>query len=55
MRRNWESVMGSKPWLWFLPLGRPLGDGLTFEMNARCGVDGVWRPRRDWPDQYQAM
>ncbi|KAG9307471.1 hypothetical protein G9A89_017301 [Geosiphon pyriformis] len=32
-RNNFKSVMGNKWWLWFVPLGIPHGDGLSFPFN----------------------
>ncbi|KIJ41148.1 hypothetical protein M422DRAFT_256000 [Sphaerobolus stellatus SS14] len=48
-RENWEQVMGRNPFGWFLPIGRSLGDGLSFTQNPRFDEQGRWRRRREWP------
>lgn len=52
-RRNWEGVMGMNKWGWFLPVGRPLDDGVSFPVNPRVGDDGGWRKRMYWPKDLQ--
>ena len=31
--KNWVQVFGDNPWLWFLPVGRTVGDGVHWETN----------------------
>ncbi|KAJ7574053.1 DHHC palmitoyltransferase-domain-containing protein [Mycena floridula] len=48
-RKGWEDVMGTN-WLgWFLPIDRPLADGLSYPVNPRFDEQGRWRKRSDWP------
>ncbi|KAJ7061765.1 zf-DHHC-domain-containing protein [Mycena amicta] len=50
MRAAWEDVMGPR-WLgWIFPIGRPLGNGLTYRPNPRFDADGRWRRRVEWPE-----
>ncbi|KAF8588037.1 zf-DHHC-domain-containing protein [Ramaria rubella] len=49
-RANWEATMGRNKWGWILPIGRSLGDGLTYPTNPRFDHDGRWRRRSEWPD-----
>ncbi|KAF7317895.1 Palmitoyltransferase [Mycena kentingensis (nom. inval.)] len=52
-RKAWEDVMG-RGWLgWILPIGRPLGDGLSYEPNPRYDADGIWRRRSEWPPELR--
>ncbi|KAI0311950.1 DHHC palmitoyltransferase-domain-containing protein [Amylostereum chailletii] len=53
VRTHWEQVMGPNPWTWFLPIGRSLADGLTYERNPRFDEDGHWLPRKTWPPELQ--
>ncbi|KAK0552798.1 hypothetical protein OC846_002749 [Tilletia horrida] len=46
---NVKQVFGTRPWEWFLPVGKPAQDGLNFPVNPRFGPDGVRRPRDQWP------
>ncbi|CAB4431732.1 unnamed protein product [Rhizophagus irregularis] len=32
-KKNWKDVMGNKWWLWFIPFGKPPGDGLIYSFN----------------------
>ncbi|ORX34082.1 DHHC palmitoyltransferase-domain-containing protein [Kockovaella imperatae] len=49
----WEQEMGTK-WIgWFLPLGRPQGDGIHFKSNPRFGPNGEWLKKKDWPKELQ--
>jgi len=32
-RQNWEQVMGTDPWKWFLPICNSLGNGIAFPVN----------------------
>jgi len=34
-KKNWEQVFGADPFLWFLPVLNPVGDGYHFETNNR--------------------
>ncbi|KAH9922222.1 DHHC palmitoyltransferase-domain-containing protein [Fomitopsis serialis] len=52
-RANWESVMGTHVWQWFLPIGRSPDDGLSYTPNPRHDPEGRWRPRREWPAELQ--
>ncbi|KAH9837742.1 zf-DHHC-domain-containing protein [Rhodofomes roseus] len=52
-RANWESVMGSYAWQWFLPIGQSPDDGLSYIPNPRHDPEGRWRPRREWPAKLQ--
>ncbi|KAF5326794.1 hypothetical protein D9619_004046 [Psilocybe cf. subviscida] len=48
--QEWTDVMG-KSWLgWILPIGRPMGDGLSYPVNPRFDDDGRWRRRSEWPE-----
>lgn len=53
LRRNWQGSMGTRKALWFLPLGRPLDDGVAFPVNPRVGDDGGWRRRALWPEELR--
>ncbi|KAI0032116.1 DHHC palmitoyltransferase-domain-containing protein, partial [Vararia minispora EC-137] len=50
LRRHWEAVMGRNKWTWVLPLGTSPSDGRDFERNPRFDDDGVWMPRKAWPE-----
>ncbi|CCM00700.1 uncharacterized protein FIBRA_02740 [Fibroporia radiculosa] len=52
-RQNWESVMGTHIWEWFLPIGRSPSDGLTFPTNPRFDAEGRWQPRNKWPPELR--
>ncbi|EMD30904.1 hypothetical protein CERSUDRAFT_100876 [Gelatoporia subvermispora B] len=52
-RKNWESVMGTHIWEWFLPLGCSPANGLAYPVNPRFDEDGRWRPRKEWPKEFQ--
>ncbi|PPQ65457.1 hypothetical protein CVT24_010788 [Panaeolus cyanescens] len=50
---EWVDVMGSN-WLgWFLPVGRPLSDGLSYPPNPRYDSEGRWRRRSEWPEELR--
>ncbi|KAF8512824.1 DHHC palmitoyltransferase-domain-containing protein [Gautieria morchelliformis] len=49
-RANWETTMGTSKLGWILPIGRSLGDGLTYPTNPRFDHEGRWRRRPEWPD-----
>ncbi|EPQ55934.1 zf-DHHC-domain-containing protein [Gloeophyllum trabeum ATCC 11539] len=49
-RANWESVMGSSVYEWFLPIGKAPTNGVEFRTNPRFDEQGRWRPRREWPE-----
>ena len=49
-RKNWQSVFGRDPRLWFLPLygGGPDGDGVHWpSAYVRAGTDGVDRSQME--------
>jgi palmitoyltransferase len=59
-RQMWEQEMGIARLGWFrrsicmlaltsVPVGRPLGNGLTFPSNPRFGPNGEWLRKVDWP------
>jgi palmitoyltransferase len=52
-RKAWEDVMGQNVWGWFLPIGRGLGDGLSYPVNPRFDAEGRWRRRTEWPPELQ--
>lgn len=52
-RRNWQATMGANKLLWFLPIGKPVDDGVTFPINPRVGPDGGWRKRALWSAELQ--
>ncbi len=33
-----------------VPLGRPMGDGMTYQQNPRFGPGGIRRKREEWPE-----
>ncbi|KAL1915741.1 uncharacterized protein VTP21DRAFT_6500 [Calcarisporiella thermophila] len=35
-QRNWKSVMGPSPWLWFIPVSNSIGDGYTYPYNPEA-------------------
>ncbi|KAJ3557634.1 hypothetical protein NM688_g1366 [Phlebia brevispora] len=52
-RKNWEAVMGTSVWQWFLPIGRSPTDGINWPINPRFDSEGRWRPRREWPAELR--
>lgn len=50
---NWKQTMGPAWWMWVLPLGRPEGDGLDYDVNPRHGPLGEWRRRPEWPEELR--
>ena len=36
-----------------VPIGQSVGDGLSYPTNPRFSDDGIWRPRSQWPTEYQ--
>lgn len=53
-RKNWESVMGTNVWWWFLPIGKSgEGDGLDYPVNARFDEGGRYRRRSEWPEELR--
>ncbi|KAJ7153411.1 DHHC palmitoyltransferase-domain-containing protein [Mycena crocata] len=52
-RAGWEDVMGRSVWGWIFPIGRPLGDGLSYRPNPRFDPDGRWRRRVEWPEELR--
>jgi len=50
---EWVDVMGVS-WLgWIFPVGRGLGDGLTYPVNPRFDEEGRWRRRAEWPEELR--
>nr|XP_031860752.1 uncharacterized protein CI109_003796 [Kwoniella shandongensis]KAA5527824.1 hypothetical protein CI109_003796 [Kwoniella shandongensis] len=47
-RDMWEQEMGTSPWGWIFPVGRPLGDGVHFKSNPHFGPHGEWLMKKDW-------
>ncbi|KAK0525587.1 hypothetical protein OC834_005111 [Tilletia horrida] len=47
--QNAKQVFGTRPWEWFLPIGQPAHDGLSFPLNPRFAPDGSRRTREQWP------
>jgi hypothetical protein len=44
--------MGSNPLGWILPIYGSREDGSEFrERNERCGPEGEWRRREEWPEE----
>ena len=39
--------------LLIVPIGRSLGNGLTYPVNPRFDRDGRWRRRAEWPDGFR--
>ncbi|KAI0744588.1 zf-DHHC-domain-containing protein [Earliella scabrosa] len=52
-RKNWESTMGDKIWMWFLPIGQSPDDGLSYVVNPRFDREGRWLPRSQWPAELR--
>lgn len=52
-RKAWEDIMGDNWVGWFLPVGRPLGDGLSYPVNPRFDAQGRWRRKSDWPEELR--
>jgi len=52
-RANWEAMMGRSAWYWLLPIGKSVGDGLSYPTNPRFSEDGRWRRRSEWPAELQ--
>jgi len=54
-RRNWESVMGTNVWGWFLPtsVSTQKDAGILYERNPRFDEGGNLRPRKYWPSELQ--
>lgn len=50
---NWKQTMGPKWWMWVLPLGRSMSDGLDYPLNPRHGPEGQWRRRSEWPEELR--
>lgn len=52
-RTNIEQALGSKVWMWILPIGRYPNEGLQFPINPRFGQEGVQRRREEWPSELR--
>ncbi|KII83651.1 hypothetical protein PLICRDRAFT_47131 [Plicaturopsis crispa FD-325 SS-3] len=52
-RANWESVMGTRRWGWFLPIGRDPNAGLHYDPNPRFDAEGRWLRRSEWPEELR--
>jgi len=48
LNRKFESVVPIE--------AKPRGDdGLSYKPNPRFDKDGVWRPRKDWPEELREL